>query len=226
MYMVRPDKLRDPEKIAGFHVEMWKEVYHFMPPGVFEVRDFQYRLNQWKSALKPTVLRHNPVGCIKDFDQLVGFWQLKKNRDNAIPNVRFELHACYLRRELRGTLVGPMCLSAMVESILAVGGRSATVWVFRQNPLKRTYLTLGFEAVVFRDRVIGGHAIPEIGMIAHDLPQLRDRVGKFIERFAGGELENLSRFPAQRFHSGERIYIPQRLGLKRQQEASPVLACG
>ena len=48
---VRPAELRDCPEIARLHVDVWREVYSYIPETVHFNRNYDYRLKQWRSEV-------------------------------------------------------------------------------------------------------------------------------------------------------------------------------
>lgn len=190
MYL-REARLADVEPIANLHVRLWRECYSFMPKAVHDARGVGVRRKQWARALTDDAQRIEPAGCLVFGGEICGFWQVKENHDTDIPAyVSHELHSCYLLGQFRGTCAGPKCLQAMARAIVDRGGQSASVWVFRNNPIKHVYRSLGFRPHIERERVIAGCALPELGLIVDDVEKLEARMARYISRFSSSLIES------------------------------------
>lgn len=151
----------DVQKIALIHTVCWQEVYAFMPKKVHQNRDLNHRVQQWQEWFQSKTDK-DEIFTVKTNGQIVGFAAVKPNRETCVEALG-ELHACYLMPEFRGTTLGPMAMRAMADFLFQTNQWPASIWAFRQSPYRRIYPMLGAKAVIFRDRVIAGVSIPEIG---------------------------------------------------------------
>lgn len=158
---IREAQLSDVDSVAGIHVSCWREVYCFMPERVLTFRDEAYRINQWRTWMK-----ERPVGqalYVLEADiGVVGFAVAKPNTDDAI-DVPGEFHACYILPAFRGGVAGPLAMITLAVFLKDQGLWPACVWAFRSNPYRRIYPALGCKPEVFRERLIEGVSLPEIG---------------------------------------------------------------
>ncbi|WP_346915112.1 GNAT family N-acetyltransferase [uncultured Roseibium sp.] len=171
---IRPAEATDAETIARIHAACWREVYRFMPPEVLALRSVDYRLEQWRTWFD-TAPAGEAVYVLLDGDAVVGFAMAKPNRDAAI-DVPGEFHACYILPGNRGGDAGPVAMMALAQHLKRSGLWPACVWAFKRNPYRRIYPQLGCVAEVFRDRVIGGQALAEIGYRVPDYDALMSRL--------------------------------------------------
>lgn len=171
---IRAAILSDVESIADIHVTCWREVYDFMPAEVHQLRDRDYRLRQWETWFK-TPPPGEAIFVLESGDRVVGFAVAKPNEDPAI-DCRGDFHACYILPEFRGGVSGPLSMMALALFLKDNGLWPACVWAFKHNKYKRIYPAIGCKVMVFRDRVIGGHALPEIGYLAPEYDTLMARL--------------------------------------------------
>lgn len=171
---IRKAVATDLSAIADIHVLCWREVYHFLPDEVQASRDRAYRFAQWERWFT-----ERPEGealySLTDGEFVVGFAMAKPNRDAAIA-VPGEFHACYILPAYRGGTSGPLAMAALARHLWAASLWPACVWAFQRNPYRRIYPALGCVAEVFRDRVIEGRPVPEIGYRVPDFEQLMSRL--------------------------------------------------
>jgi len=147
-----------------------------MAAEVHRQRDYSYRLTQWLNWFdkKP---HGEALFVICMGTEIIGFALSKPNSDPAIA-VPGEFHACYILPEFRGGSAGPIAMMALALSLYENGLWPACIWAFSQNPYRRVYPALGCKSVVFRDRQIAGHSIPEIGYRVDDYNQLMARLDR------------------------------------------------
>lgn len=185
---IRDAEVTDAKTIAEIHVRCWREVYAFMPQAVHKQRDYRYRFRQWM-----TWFDNQPCGealfVLESNGQIVGFSMAKPNTDNAI-SVPGEMHACYLLPQFRGTDLGPLGLMALAASLKQRGLWPACLWAFQENPYRRIYPFLGCKPEVFRDRMIAGVGLPEIGYRVTDYDALMARLDRMRASAAQRQIQS------------------------------------
>lgn len=173
---IRNSNSLDLHDIASIHVTCWQEVYAFMPSDVLAARGHQYRIEQWRKWFsdRPT---DQALFSLLSAEKVVGFAVAKRNNDQAIDAVG-EFHACYILPKFRGGISGPIAMLALAKFLYETDQWPACVWAFRSNPYRRIYSALGCVPTVFRDRIIEGHALPEIGYLAPPYEVLISRLNR------------------------------------------------
>jgi hypothetical protein len=200
MLKTREAEIDDAKDIARVHVECWMSCYSFISPRIHELRSLEFREKQWVNIIKSDEYSIKPI-VITDDDVIVGFCFAKQNDDPDI-DADVELHACYVLAEYRGGLAGPMVIRSMIERVIGMKYRRASVWVFDQNPMKRTYFFAGLKIKVRRDRILYGENISEIGLICSDLPKLIEKIDRVIaQSVLCAPFENRSRFESPALRS-------------------------
>ena len=179
----------DAKTIAEIHVRCWQEVYSFMPKIVHRQRNFEYRFRQWTDWFE-SGYRDESLFVLESASSTVGFAMAKPNADTAIA-VPGEMHACYLLPEHRGGELGPLGLMALATSLKERGLWPACLWAFRENPYRRIYPFLGCKPEVFRERVIAGVGLPEIGYRVTDYDLLIARLDRMRASAAQRQTESL-----------------------------------
>lgn len=168
----------DVDAVAEIHTSCWREVYSFLPNSIHENRSYDYRRRQWLEFLSARQ-RGAALIVLEQSGRTIGFAVSKPNADTAI-DVPGEFHACYILPGCRGGDAGPVAMRALAEHLRADGCWPACVWAFRENPYRRIYPALGCQPVVFRDRIVAGHAVPEIGYKVPDYATLINRLETMI----------------------------------------------
>lgn len=195
---IREAYLSDIVCIAKIHVRCWREVYSFMPKEVLAERGFEYRLHQWL-----TWFETNPAGeaiyVLEDGLRVVGFAVAKPNRDQQF-DTPGEFHACYILPNYRGGVSGPLAMMALAKFLKKSDLWPACVWAFKSNPYRRIYPALGCKPEVFRNRMIAGFALPEIGYRAPEFNTLMCRLDRMYASAVQRQTESLQK-PRQRLHS-------------------------
>ncbi|WP_352940505.1 GNAT family N-acetyltransferase [Roseibium sp. SCP14] len=170
-----------------------------MPDSVHAVRDFKYRLNQWTGWVENPPSK-SVLFALVDGSRVVGFAVAKPNTDKAI-DVPGEMHACYILPEYRGGEIGPLALTAIANFLKENDLWPVCLWAFRSNPYRRIYPALGCKAEVFRDRHIGGAALPEIGYRVTDYELLINRLDRMRDSSSLRQTGSLrKRRPLLRLH--------------------------
>ncbi|QFS97598.1 hypothetical protein FIV06_09205 [Labrenzia sp. THAF191b] len=185
---IRQANLSDVVKIASIHVGCWKEVYSFMPDQVQAQRGFDYRYRQWEHWFeeRPT---GQAVFVLEACQKVVGFAVAKPNTDPAI-DAPGEFHACYILPDYRGGSSGPLAMRVLAEFLKSEALWPACVWAFKSNPYRRIYPALGCEPKVFRDRIIAGIALPEIGYQVTDYDGLLNRLDRMRASAAQRQIQS------------------------------------
>jgi len=187
----------DIPQIAKVHVDCWAEVYPFIPRSVHKARDLAFRERQWHE----TIVRcdHEELLLKLSLDEEIGgFAYCRRNCDGAI-DADGELTAAYFLPRFRGGAVDPFVMRLMLQHFRERGLRSASIWVFDQNPTRLWYRALGWRVAVRRTRNLNGHAIPETGLICTDLSPMIDRLTALCAPGSGFESRRRCR---TRFVSG------------------------
>lgn len=175
MYNIRKATMQDVESISRVHVACWAECYPFLPAELHQKRSVAVRQTQWARRIE---LPQGSVTLVLVVGgQVVGFGHAMPNSDPDLPDVDFELHACYFLPEHRRSAAGPEMMAALLAHAVDHSATSICVWVWRDNPLRVTYGLLGLKAVVRRRRTIEGHSAPEVGYVSRDIPSLVNRLG-------------------------------------------------
>lgn len=165
MIDIREATPEDAPQIARIHADMWREHYSFMPEEVFAARDYGARLKQWVGKLT----NQDPddfILVVTDGDQLVGFTSVTANKDDAVLQAKGEMHAAYFLPDYRGHRIGVYALDRMIKHLVNRDLWPAVLWAFRDNPMRKKYEETGWTAVVHRDRIISGIALPEVGYLS------------------------------------------------------------
>ena len=183
-YSVRHADLEDVGDIARIHVAAWRECYSFIPNYIHDARSVAYRQAQWAETIQHMWARKEPVSVLEHLGKIAGFANIKRNEDPDMPMADYELHAAYFAPEHRGTLAGPMMLAGLIDDLQSFRATNFSVWVFANNPMRITYRQAGLKRIKSRDRDLMGAKIPEIGMLADDLPALANLATKMAARLA------------------------------------------
>lgn len=186
---VRKARDTDARAIAHIHAQSWQEVYHFMGPKVLASRNFEYRLNQWRRWFEATP-KSEALYCLTHSGTVVGFAMAKPNTDDEI-SARGEFHACYILPQFRGGNSGPLAMQTLAEFLHSEHLWPACVWAFRDNPYRRIYAGIGCRAQVYRDRVIQGQRLPEIGYLVPPYQKLINR----LERMRASAVQRQTELP-------------------------------
>lgn len=185
---VRRAVISDVERIAEIHTECWREVYSFMPAKVHAARGYHHRLKQWQEWFAVPKANH-ALYVLLVSQTVVGFAVAKPNSDPGI-NALGEFHACYIIPSYRGGAAGPLAMMALAAFLNEQGLFPACIWAFRSNPYRRIYPALGCIPKIFRDRVIAGVSLPEIGYLVPDYSSLVTRLERM--RVSAVERQNQS----------------------------------
>lgn len=164
----------DVNDISKIHVSCWNEVYSFMPKEVHSIRNLEYRKQQWTTWFEKRNDEEALFSIVSD-GTVVGFALCKRNNDPSI-DAAGELHAAYILPPFRGGLVGPTVMSLMSDFLHSKGMWPSCLWAFKQNKHRRFYTATGWRPLVYRDRLIAGIGIPEIGYISPDYDTLSLRL--------------------------------------------------
>ncbi|WP_371256776.1 GNAT family N-acetyltransferase [Roseibium sp. TrichSKD4] len=141
-----------------------------MPDKVLAERSEKYRRYQWSNWFK-TQTTSEALFCVLNDDAVVGFALCKPNSDTAI-HARGEMHAAYILPTFRGGLVGPTVMMLMADFLHENDMWPSCLWAFRRNKYRRFYTATGWQPCVYRDRVIAGHPLAEIGYISPTYDEL------------------------------------------------------
>ena len=156
---------RDLDAVARIHVDCWNEIYNFMPDDVMKSRDHANRLAQWTKFLAEPRAEAILFVVVLD-DEVVGFAHMEDCNDPDIPDAKGLFNAVYFKKEVRRLGLGVYLLDRMIKFALDHNQWPAGLWAFRDNPGRHRTEDAGWKPVAYRDRIIDGHAIPEVGYLA------------------------------------------------------------
>lgn len=166
---IRAATPRDLDAVAEIHVGCWNEIYKFMPKDVMESRDHARRLAQWTQMLEEPRAEAILFVVILD-DEVVGFAHMEDCNDPDIPEAKGLFNAVYFKPEVRRLGLGVYLLDRMIKFALDHNQWPCCLWAFRDNPGRHRNEDAGWKPVAYRDRIIEGHAIPEVGYLAPEDP--------------------------------------------------------
>lgn len=179
MYKIRKAFPQDVDDIAKIHVECWRECYPFLPEKLHQIRSVSVRSQQWCERLSGV----EPEGVTRvllDEGHVVGFGHAMPNGDPDLPDIDYELHACYFLPQYRRLSSGPQMMLEMIDASLSLGAKSFCVWAWRDNPIRLTYSSLGLQPRIRRDRNIEGYCAPEVGYVSKDIDLTRKKLNTMI----------------------------------------------
>jgi len=168
---IRPATLTDVAAITRLHVDSWRDTYTFMPDSVHVNRSYAYRYEEWLEILSNPDPDHL-ILTAWDGDVLVGFSNCRRCDDPDLPEAKGEMHAIYFRKDYRGKAIGFMLFDRMIKFLVKRDLWPTCLWAFKENQFRHTYKAIGFTEAVHRDRVIAGVAIPEVGYLAPESPEI------------------------------------------------------
>ena len=169
-YIIRSATLDDVAAITRLHVDSWQDTYTFMPASVHSNRSYAYRYEEWLEILSNPDPDHL-ILTVWDGDILVGFSNCLPCRDPDMPQAKGEMHAIYFRKDYRGHALGAVLFERMIHFLIKRDLWSACLWAFERNEFRHNYKNIGFTDAVYRDRVIAGVPIPEVGYLSPASPE-------------------------------------------------------
>lgn len=169
-YVIRPATLDDVAAITRLHVDSWRDTYTFMPDSVHSNRSYAYRYEEWLEILSKPDPDHL-ILTVWDGDILVGFCNCLPCTDPDMPQAKGEMHAIYFRKDYRGHALGAVLFERMIHFLIKRDLWPACLWAFEKNEFRHNYKNIGFHDAVYRDRIIAGVAIPEVGYLSPASPE-------------------------------------------------------
>jgi ribosomal protein S18 acetylase RimI-like enzyme len=136
---IRRANQSDPHRIAEIHVRGWQESYAaLMPAGALETLDVEERAASWAKMLAqpPSSERSSVFLIARKGQEPQGFAVCGRQRTERLTKAGFvgEFQGVYVLRALQGLGAGRRLMAAMARDLDERGIRSASVWVFRDNP--------------------------------------------------------------------------------------------
>jgi ribosomal protein S18 acetylase RimI-like enzyme len=184
MAAVRQARIGDATAIARIEVETWRSTYAGMLPdrvllGMSERR----QIASWMH-----VLRYRPE-TVQVVEQprtgLLGFGSCGGQRDHAV-GYGGEVYTLYVTPDAQGEGHGRGLLLALFGALVAMGHRSALIWVVRANPARFFYERLGGRQVLQKPIPIGGQQVEAVAYGWTDLAQVIARHAQSRNDQAGG----------------------------------------
>lgn len=170
-FEIRSATLADIGEITRLHVDSWRDTYTFMPQTVHANRSYAYRYEEWLEALSNPDPDHL-ILTAWDGDVLVGFSNCRRCNDPDLPEAKGEMHAIYFRKDYRGLAIGYQLFEHMIRFLRKRDLWPACLWAFEEKQFRHTYKAIGFRDAVYRDRVIAGVPIPEVGYLSPPTPDI------------------------------------------------------
>lgn len=136
--VVRHPREGEAAQLAQVHITAWKQAYHRLLPDRFWNDDaLAGRIRMWSNVLADQGLRSN--ARVAEIDDEIAGIAMTGKADEA--DAELELYLIYLLAEHYGSGAAGALLNELV------GERSASLWVFRDNPrAQRFYEKHGFYA--------------------------------------------------------------------------------
>lgn len=171
---IRPAEPGDATGIARVHVASWRTTY----PGVIPDRylvglSVREQADRWRRLLAARTGRDLTFVVDDPEHGVVGFGSCGPER-GRVPSFQGEIYTIYLFDFAQGRGLGRELMARMAGAMLAVGTRSATVWVVRENPARWFYERLRAERVGEQQTVFAGVPLTEVAYGWRDLAVLAD----------------------------------------------------
>jgi len=164
---IRAARPGDARTIARLDVETWRTTYAGMLSTAYLVGLSERRRELgWRGVIlrEPRDVRV----AVDERGAIVGFGSCGPNRGE--PSFAGEVFTLYVAPDRQNQGIGRRLLVALFRRLVAVGRRSAIVWVLRDNPSRFFYERLGGHQVSRRALPVGGAAVDALAYGWRDLP--------------------------------------------------------
>lgn len=165
---IRPARPGDARQIARLDVETWRATYAGILTTPFLVGLSAQRRELGWAAVIEREPRDVRVAVGGD-GEILGFGSCGRNRSGA--EFAGEVFTLYIAPDWQNQGIGRRLLHALFERLVALGCRSAIIWVLRDNPGRFFYQRVGGREVRHRPFVVGGKKIEAAGYAWRDLPR-------------------------------------------------------
>jgi len=164
---IRAARPADARVIARVDVETWRTTYAGMLSTAYLVGLSERRRELgWRSLIsrEPRDVRI----AVEAGGAIIGFGSCGPNRGDRF--FSGEVFTLYVAPDWQNQGIGRRLLIALFRRLVAVGRRSAIVWVLRDNPSRFFYERLGAQQVSRKPLAVGGSAVEAVAYGWRDLP--------------------------------------------------------
>ena len=164
---IRAARPADARGIARLDIETWRTTYAGMVSASYLVGLSERRRELgWRSVIlrEPRDVRI----AVEARGAIRGFGSCGPNRGDRF--FSGEVFTLYVAPDWQNQGIGRRLLIALFRRLVAVGRRSAIIWVLRDNPSRFFYERLGAHQVSHKPLVVGGSAVEAVAYGWHDLP--------------------------------------------------------
>ena len=159
---IRSARPEDASAIGAVHVAAWRSTY----PGILSDRTLTGMSASQQSAYYETMIRRSGgvfvavsgAGAGAD-EAVVGFASVGRNRGSKLGDG--EIYTLYVLDDWRDLGVGRQLMQVAASSLLAIGCRSAFLWVLSENPTRWFYERLGGRTVAVGSTWVGGRMVAQ-----------------------------------------------------------------
>ncbi len=177
MIVVRNARQTDAPRIAGVHVETWKEAYVGLLDASFLESMTPSRLTRhWRRALDEKRRNFDDSILVAATDKdVVGFVAVSACRDVFAP-WEAEITMLYVLEAYRGAGIGRALMKGAADHALARGMFTGGLWVLRDNLHARGfYEALGGDRCGRKMDTVGGRSVPLVGYSWSEVARLAER---------------------------------------------------
>lgn len=172
MIAIRRARPGDAGAIAGVHVAAWRATYaSVLPDGYLAGMSAVRQAVGWRATLAHAPPGHAVFVAVaggsdappnRPAPSVVGFASGGRLRGGERDEGEVEM--LYLLDDYRDQGLGRRLLRAMAAHLNAIGCRSVTAWVLRDNPARWFYTRLGGRTVMEQEIRVGGTPVMQVAM--------------------------------------------------------------
>jgi L-amino acid N-acyltransferase YncA len=171
---IRPARMADAAGIGEVHVATWRSAY----PGILGERMLSTMSPLFHTALYGGMIRRGdrlfvavaPAGA-GGAERVIGFTSAGRTR-SADALAEGEIFTLYLLDDWRERGIGRSLLRRAAEALVAIGCRSAFLWVLSDNPSRWFYEHLGGRAAATGTAVVARRRVPQTAYVWDPIERL------------------------------------------------------
>lgn len=169
MVTIRKAAVTDSARIAGIHVDTWRDTYAgLLPDRVLLGMSRRRHRATWSVEIEHHRNGHAVIVAEDGDAGVVGFGSCGRARYVNLP-YDGEVHTLYVLPDYQGQGIGKKLLGGLFAELLARELRSALVWVLADNPARFFYQAMGGAWIAEREERLWGLTLREMAFAWNNL---------------------------------------------------------
>lgn len=169
MINLRVATANDAAGIARVYIDTWLSAYAgIIPDHILLALSHDGETATWRRSLARTDDGSVVIVAEDSAEGIVAFGSGARARGTDLP-YEGEVHTLYVVPDFQGRGVGRRLLGSLFSGLVAMGYRSALIWVLEENPARFFYQAMGGTWIAVRNERFRGTSLPEMAFGWPDL---------------------------------------------------------